>query len=225
MVVRRVARKVLGLVKDKVPEQLQPTPDLKPIEEIQAYWRNPADGVNNPEKYLEGQERSELIVDLVKRFAPAEPKILELGCNVGRNLDHLRRAGHTDLTAVEVNANAIEILRNTFPETAEVTDIHVGTIEVAAGTFAEGTFDVVFSLAVLEHLHPASEWVFAKIAKLTKDTLIAVEDERGRSWRHFPRNYEKIFGDLGMDIVHRGTCDDIPGLGAAFKITVAKRRA
>lgn len=232
MVVRRVARKVLGLVRASLrtgsPSDSKTAPrppDLKPVDEIQAYWRNPADGVNDPEKYLEGAERSALIADLIRRFGPDAPKILELGCNVGRNLDHLRGAGYTDLSAVEVNAGAIEILERTFPETAAAADIRVGTIEAAVDDFAAGTFDVVFTMAVLEHLHPDSEWVFEKIARLTKHTLIAVEDERGQSWRHFPRNYEKIFSDLDMTVVHRERCDDVQGLGSAFYVTVARPRA
>lgn len=66
-------------------------------------------------------------------------------------------------------------------------------------------------MAVLIHIHPSSDWIFAEMANRGK-TLILIEDERGASWRHFSRDYCKIFTRLGMNQKSQIHCDTIPEL-------------
>ena len=71
-------------------------------------------------------------------------------------------------------------------------------------------------MAVLEHLHPESNWVFGEIARITSSILITIEDERSVYWRVFPRNYRRIFERRGMVQIEEHSCADVPGLGPAF---------
>ena len=176
-------------------------------EEIHRYWRAPDDGSNQPRDYLDpkgGQARSEFLLSLVD--LPKDASILEVGCNVGRNLNHLYEAGYTNLTGIELSERAVEILRRQFPQLA---DIRVGAAEDILPTFDQ--FDLVFTMAVLVHIHPASEQaVFGELARIARQ-LIVIEDERSDSWRHFRRQYRPIFEGLGMRQVHEAKPVGLPG--------------
>ena len=41
--------------------------------------------------------------------------------------------------------------------------------------------DLVFTMAVLEHIHLDSEWVFSEMARIAKKYLITIEDEKNSS--------------------------------------------
>lgn len=64
------------------------------------------------------------------------------------------------------------------------------------------SYDLVFTMAVLEHLHKDSEYVFKDIARIAKQYLLTIEDESGISKRHFPRNYQAIFEPLGLKQIY-----------------------
>lgn len=182
-------------------------------DELHTYWQAPSDAGNAPLAYAgTGHGRSAFLVELAKRHSPIDASVLEIGCNAGRNLDHLHRAGYTDLSAIEISQAAIDVFRSTYPAAAQATDIRVGAVEDAVRDFTDGQFDLVFTMAVLEHVHKTSEWVFPEIARITGSLLITIEDERTHSWRHFPRNYGTIFGALGMAEVEQVAKPlDLPG--------------
>ncbi len=188
------------------------------------YWKSPWDGRNAPETYLEGQERSELLLRLVRQHTDTDASVLEIGCNVGRNLHRLFSAGFTNLTGIEISEDALRLLKATFPEMAQ----HIRTYNVAAEDvlphMPTDSFDLVFTMAVLEHIHSDSEWVFREIVRVTKQTLITVEDEEHISWRHFPRNYRRVFQSLGLEQVYEEDCSKVPGLGPGFVARVFQKR-
>src|SRR5262249_44077703 len=158
----------------------------KSRQDLHEFWRRP-DAANQPSGYLDGEERSEFLCAILSRHAAPEARILEVGCNVGRNLQHLFSNGFTDLTGVEISAEALALLRSTFPRVAQRARLVNEPIETAVARFSDGEFDVVYTMAVLEHIHPESEWIFAELARITRGVLVTIEDERGISWRHFPR--------------------------------------
>ena len=53
-------------------------------------------------------------------------------------------------------------------------------------------------MAVLQHIPPENDEVFAHIARLGKYNLLTIEDESYSSSRHFPRNYKVVFEKLGL---------------------------
>lgn len=189
-------------------------------EELQSYWSRPPDKGNFPEDYLQGAARSEWLAGIVKRHLKEQGSILEIGCNVGRNLAHLYRAGFRRLAAIEINEDALRLLRQTFPEVAAVARFERGAVEEKIKVFPDNEFDLVFTMAVLEHIHKDSEWIFGEMVRVTKDLLITVEDEREVSERHFPRRYDRIFKELGMTQVETHDCSAIEGLGAGFTARV-----
>jgi len=196
----------------------------KNLKEIHSYWRQPWDGFNLPQYYLEVEpRRSEFLVKIVTRYAKQNASILEIGCNVGRNLNHLFLAGFKELTGIEISKNAVQLLRQSYPEMARLTTIYNAPVEEVIRGLTDGEFDVVFTMAVLEHIHTDSEWVFPEIVRITKDLLITIEDEQTPSWRHFPRNYKTVFEPLGMKQIEELNCNSVGGLDSNYLLRVFKK--
>ncbi|MDH7490469.1 MAG: class I SAM-dependent methyltransferase [Anaerolineae bacterium] len=157
-----------------------------------------------------------MLLRLVCQVTGPEAPLLEIGCNVGRNLYYLFTAGFTDLTGIEISAQAVDVLKATFPDMAQRIRIHNAAAESVLPILETNSFEIVFTMAVLEHIHRDSEWLFGEIVRVTRGYLITIEDEEHISWRHFPRNYRKVFERLGLRQIHSEDCSAIPGLGPGF---------
>ena len=182
---------------------------------LYSFWRQPGDG-NRPKDYLAaGNERSAFLVGLVHRRVKTGAAILEIGCNCGRNLEALRKAGYENLAGVELSADAVGVLIDAYPILARKAMIWAAPIEEVIRDFGDGQFELVFTMATLQHLHPRSEWVFREIARIARQ-VITIEDETSRSWRSVPRDYGKVFERLGMRWVAARSCAFVPGLGPRF---------
>jgi SAM-dependent methyltransferase len=186
----------------------------KPIETIHDYWQHP-DDANDPRKYLTGRTRSKWLVGILEKYVPKEGSLLELGCNVGRNLNEAYQAGYRNLEAIEINPEAIEILRQSYPAMASAANIHLGRIEDNIQSIASKS--CILTMAVLVHIHPASEWIFSEMAKRAK-TLIVIEAENDATWRHFARDYKKIFEGFGMRQLEEINCNEVPELKAESEL-------
>jgi len=184
----------------------------KNLQQIHDYWKNPSEN-NLPEKYFNpkgGITRSNLLVRLVqdKTDLKTDSSIFELGCNIGRNLWALQKNGYVNLHGVEINQEAVKKMSHFYPNLSEKARIVINSIEDWIET-SEAEFDLVFTMAVLEHIHNDSEWIFPEISKITKNYLITIEDEKTLSSRHFPRNYQNIFEKLGMKQIFQDDCKEM----------------
>jgi SAM-dependent methyltransferase len=193
-------------------------PPQKSRNELHQYWTEPYDGSNSPEDYLTlaNPRRSEYLVQVAQSVATPQSSVLEIGCNVGRNLNYLFEAGFHKLTGIEISDNAVRLLKASYPEMAQNSALHCCPIEDIIKTFSDRQFDFVFTMAVLEHIHFESEWIFGEIARIAGKHLFIYEDEGCQSWRHFPRNYQKIFEKLGWKQVREETGLDLIGIGGSF---------
>jgi len=177
--------------------------------ELHQYWRQPCDGYNLPEHFLKQKERSLFLVKKVKEYVPLNAKILEIGCNIGRNLSFLFRAGFENLAGVEISEKAVKLLKQYHPKMAYHAKIYNMPIEEKIRAFRDCEFDIVFTMAVLEHIHTDSKWIFSEMARITKGFLITIEDEHNVSWRHFTRNYKKVFESIGMKQIEEINCREV----------------
>lgn len=104
--------------------------------------------------------RRAILSAVVKRLRlPEQPRILEIGCGTGANLQMLRQ--HGALCAMEYDATARDMAAN------------LGVCAVEAGglpepvPFADGGFDLICLLDVLEHIE-ADSAALARVARLLK---------------------------------------------------------
>ena len=165
------------------------------------------------QNYIDGEAKSQFAVSLIVGLAPSRSSsILELGCNVGRNLEYLRIAGYKNLSGIEISPRALPVREKHFPDLD--IDYYEGRIEDWIVDFGE--YDVVFSLAVLQHIHPNSEWIFPEIARVAKKGIVTIEDESGDTKALWPRNYGEIFTGLGWTEATAVSCGHIKGLRDAY---------
>lgn len=199
--IQRIVRKIRRTIASS-PIYQKLTTRRKSVTETHDYWRNPTDGGNTAESYISADEnvqnRSKLLLEMISGRLPKEAAILEIGCNAGRNLDYLYRNGYTNLEAVEISQRAIEVLKSTFPHLAKDVPIHCSPVEEFMPKLPDGKFDLVFTMAVFEHIHSESEWIFPEVVRASRKYVMTIEDEQFLSWRHFPRKYDEIFLPLGL---------------------------
>ncbi|WEL17525.1 MULTISPECIES: class I SAM-dependent methyltransferase [unclassified Halorhabdus] len=161
--------------------------------------------------YYGPNETSEAIRKTLDQYLGPDPSILELGCSSGRHLAHLLEHGYTDLTGIEVNDDAFDVMRETYPELATRGTFHHDMIEAVIGDMTDGRFDAVFAVETLQHIHPESAWVFDELVRITDDLLITVENEGDRDGTDehdvtyvsediplYHRDWKRIFTDRGL---------------------------
>jgi len=176
----------------------------------QEYWNNPKDKPNKPETYIKPElnKRSHFLFKLIKGRVHRKNSILEVGCNAGRNLNYLNEKGYLNLNGIEINAQAVELMRKVYPKLYEKAKISISSLEGSLPFLKDNSFNVVVSMAVFMHLPYESNFIFKNIARITKDIIITIEDERPEILgnRHFPRNYLNIFGSMGFREIESGKC-------------------
>lgn len=197
-----------------VQRRLRPSrPDTH--EQVREYWRSPPDPGNAPEDYATASLRSSKHLRELIEQAGVSPSaaILEVGCNAGRNLAYLHRQGWTNLAGIDISEQALAVARETFPELADA-ELICGSLEDVLPAIGDGQFDLVFAMAVLEHVHYDADHVLDHVARVAGSWLITIENEIGASSRHFPRNYRKEFESRGWRQV-----TEMPTVGINYTFT------
>lgn len=188
------------------------------------YWSDPADPMNKPIEYFNGgMINSAFMLEHIRKYADKDASILEIGCNVGRNLWVLHQGGFHNLSGIEINREAVEMLRAKFPGMAKQADIKCGAVESIIREIPGNSYDVVFTMAVLEHIHEDSAWIFGEMARVTRRYIITLEDEVAVSWRTFSRNYRKVFEKVGMRQVEFDDCYRLPDWYGSYKFRVFEK--
>jgi SAM-dependent methyltransferase len=158
-------------------------------------------------------EVSRTLATVCDYYAPENAAILEVGCGSGRHLAHLLDEGFENLSGVDINEAAFDVLAEQYPRLAERGTFHVGAIETVVPSFPDDAFDVVYSVETLQHVHPEDTAVFGELARVAGDLLITAENEgnspqRGRGGEEvsyvqddFPlyhRDWRAVFSALGL---------------------------
>jgi SAM-dependent methyltransferase len=157
-------------------------------------------------------EVSETLGDVLGHYVDESAAIFEVGCGSGRHLAHLRDDGFENLTGIDINDESFDVMAEQYPRLAETGTFQTGPIEELAPEFADGEFDVVYSVETLQHVHPDDKWVFEELTRITDDLLVTAENEgnspeRGRGETpvsyvddEFPlyhRDWRQVFIDFG----------------------------
>jgi len=185
---------------------------MDPKKILHYFWQNPEifSKENCPERYLAGDRanfRSRLIVETISRYVDPKSSILEIGCNVGRNLKFLKAAGFTSLTGIEINPNAVKLLHQHHPDLARTAVIVTSSVEDFFYRNQKTNFDLIFTCEVLEHIPRESEWVFGEMAHCAGRFIITfeMEDPGINFHRIVGRDYSNIFQSYGFQRIHSET--------------------
>jgi spore coat polysaccharide biosynthesis protein SpsF len=160
--------------------------------------------------YIERNQSNELEVSNLVLFSEilktseAKPStILEIGSNVGLNLDAIKRIlPKAEVTGLEVNKKAVEILRK------KGTNVIEGAIEQIE---IQKKYELVFTKGVLIHLNPETiQDVYTKIFETSSEWILFVEyysrkpesiEYRGHRDKLFKRDFAGEFIDKFEDRV------------------------
>ena len=116
---------------------------------------------------------------------------------------------------MEISQQAIDIGRVHFPELKGVRIICAPIEDVISNL---SMFDCIFTVGVLMHLPPESEWVFREISARARKHIITMEMELrsgvtsgvalgGGVFTWFRGTYEKIFHDYGWVQLEAHSCE------------------
>ncbi|MCD9622761.1 class I SAM-dependent methyltransferase [Rhabdothermincola salaria] len=161
------------------------------------FWRQPSPAKNDPDEYVKATTRSAALTQLLENHnLAADKEILEVGCNVGRNLAYLHDHGYQNVTGVEINPHAVERLREVYPQ-LEARPVHVGAAEGVLPSFEDWQFGLTFTMAVLQHIHPDSRSVFEHIGRVSEQILAIEPTVAGATHREYPHDVPGTFRRLG----------------------------
>ena len=159
-----------------------PHPRVVNPEDVREEWADRT-GEFSPTYYAHKgpNEASEQVRDLLSHFLDRGARVLEIGCSSGRHLAHIHDGGFEDLHGIEINEDAIDVLREEYPDLAADAEFHVGDAGEILPAFEDGAFDAVYTVETLQHIHPDdADAVFDEVARVTDDLLVTVENESAR---------------------------------------------
>lgn len=141
------------------------------------------------------------IVEFLHRFwapeiAPSD-SILELGPNCGANLRKLDSLGYKNLSGMEIDRAAVDVMAKRFPELARRVTVKVGSLEESLLQTDSRSVDVVFTMGVLMHIHPKGSFIFSEMVRIARRFIVVVELETANCTYIFARNYRRVFQRLG----------------------------
>ena len=170
-------------------------------DECHNFWRNPNEK-NDPEKYLLSEQTKKRTEFLISKFEeidfPKRKSILELGCNAGRNLSALWNAGWKRISGIEINENALVVAQRSHSELRSKelinNDFESGLPEMLEQNYK---YDLIFSMAVLQHVHPDSILdVIENVKKLSNKYVITIEYEASKVFPYIENyDYNKLIVD------------------------------
>lgn len=170
------------------------------FKKLHKYWERPRDGSNDAELYISNSSipRSLYLMELIKEHCSDIGSALEIGCNAGRHLSTLKEEFGVKISGVDISKYAVDLGIKTFDNLNDCK-FHIGPAQDILPTLKDNSFDLVYSMAVLMHMHedtPGSFW--EDIVRISNKYIITIEGETGgkhnRIWR---RNYGEIFTSLG----------------------------
>ncbi len=146
------------------------------------YWStivNSENNRNNPKLYA---SKSILVLDILNKlwidYISKEDSILELGCNCGTNLNYLYKHGYKKLYGVDINTESIELMKKIYPTFYKNSTIYNNEINSMLISTQNNKYDVVFTMAVLMHIHPENiKETYENIKRITKKYFITIENE------------------------------------------------
>jgi SAM-dependent methyltransferase len=153
--------------------------------------------------------RSQTIINMLGPVITREYSILEIGCNTGRNLNHLWQAGYKNVRGMEISKHAVKRLRIEYPCLA-MTPVEIGPAELSIQKYDSKSIDVIFTMSVLEQLHPDSRFLFKEIARVARKYVLTIEPREGkRSHMQYPWNIKSEFVAAGLTCIDAKPWSDL----------------
>lgn len=175
--------------------------------DILSYWEKPEDDLNGAECYAAEDQlvKSKYLGDIIEKYCSNVTSAFEIGCNIGRNINYLKTEIGLSVGAIEISEYAIEQMKKKYDALADA-DIYIGNAPDVIKKVPNEAYDIVYSMAVLMHIHPDVKKDFwENIVRISNQYVITIENELRSSERNWHRNYEQIFTELGLKSIYSET--------------------
>jgi len=160
-------------------------------------------------EYLTDKGVSQYLFEAFKELEiPKDAEILEIGCNAGRNLNYFYENGYNNLHGIEISHNAVKLIKKHFPEMHSNSNILLGPVEEKIKEIHDNKIQLTFTMGVLMHIHPSSNFIFNEISRVTSKYIITSERETQlHSLGEYLRDYQEVFENLGWKQLVRKDVD------------------
>jgi pseudaminic acid biosynthesis-associated methylase len=152
---------------------------------------------------VEGTGRRAFWEALLARYSA--PRVLEVGCNVGANLQWI----NADTYGVDINRHSLAMLRDRLPA------VNALVAPARELPFRDAWFDLVFTMGVLIHQPDETlPQVMSEMVRVSRRYVLCGEyfapdttevPYRGLSGSLFKRDYGHLFGEFRMRRVDHGS--------------------
>ena len=154
----------------------------------------------DPSPFRDMTPDSELLVRTVAECATGpDAPILDIGCNCGRHMAALADRGFTNLSGVDVNAEAIRVMPEWFPQLAEGCSAETDLLQRYLPRQESGKFDVIFTRgATIELIHPSFPLV-REMCRVAREHVVLMIAENEQA---YPRFWALEFLRQGFVLTH-----------------------
>jgi len=100
------------------------------------------------------------IADMVRKSnIDKDARILDAGCGGGFILHELYKAGYRNVWGFDLSRSGINLAKETYAEIKDRFEIHDAYSSALPKSFPQGTYDLVLSVEVIEHLYNPKEYL------------------------------------------------------------------
>ena len=165
-----------------------------PVNTYSKYWYSiGAKGNHNYKNYVKIDYYSKILLNAVIKFSNKEDEILDLGCNIGRHLNFLKKKKYKKLNGVDIAKFAIKKSTLIFPNLKKI-NLKCISIENYLINAKKKNFDVVYTMGATIELVKPTFPLAEELSRVTKKYLILLINENGHSFPRFWRLEFKING-------------------------------
>jgi pseudaminic acid biosynthesis-associated methylase len=153
-------------------------------------------------KKLFGITITELNREFISKFKK-DTSILEIGCNIGKQLDILEKNGFNNLWGIDINKKALKIAK----ENKSWNLVEGSAFDIP---FKDNFFELVFTSGVLIHIHPNDlNKIMDEMYRVSKKYIWCFEyfseecteiEYRGNKNKLWKNNFIKLFIDRFPDL-------------------------
>jgi SAM-dependent methyltransferase len=165
-----------------------------PVNTYSKYWHNiGVNGNHNYKKYVKIDYYSKILLNAVIKFSNKEDEILDLGCNIGRHLNFLKKKKYKKLNGVDIGKFAIKKSTLIFPNLKKI-NLKCNSIENYLINAKNKKFDIVYTMGATIELVKPTFPLAQELSRVIRKYLILLIDENGHSYPRFWRLEFKING-------------------------------
>jgi len=149
-------------------------------------------------------ERTKILYDQISQHVDSSSKILSIGCHTGGRMSYLHENGLTNLYGIEINKNAVDLMKKNHPELYSDSKIYIGSCQDVLERLDDNEFDIVYAVSTLQLVNKNGKETFDNISRVTRSVLITMEKEKKEKSKHKGefRNYGEIFSSRGFTQIY-----------------------